>query len=133
VSHAQHAASVDDFNDPADWSTCLTSETAVDVLEPLPEPVNPYRQAALTHFRVLLAVDAFMTESEDPRLAWISIAVTANLHSVHGRSPGEICSEMGVAEEDLERSVVQFRALAGIAADPRAILLRRQRSGNRLA
>jgi hypothetical protein len=63
----------------------------IDEIEPREDTISPYREAALDHLRVLLTIDEFMTVSENPRLAWITVAITFDLISIRGLTPGRNC------------------------------------------
>jgi hypothetical protein len=55
-----YPASVDEFNDPAGWDAASSREDPVDILEPLSDIENPYKEYALIHLRLLLRVDEWM-------------------------------------------------------------------------
>ena len=114
LSSGDYSASVDDFNDPANWSTSCTTETAIDILEPLPDVDNPYREKALCCMALLKAVDDFMTASQDPRLAWVGISTTLNLESTRGLAPAELARQMGCSTRALSNSRARFRKLSGL-------------------
>ena len=54
------------------------------------------REAALDCLRTLLAIDAYMADSENPRLSWVTVALTFDLTSIRGLSLTEIASQLGV-------------------------------------
>jgi hypothetical protein len=111
----QHAYDFDsEFNDPAIWNVASHTEHPIDILEPLPDARDPYRAAALDHLRVLLAIDAFMTDSENPRLAWITVAITFNLTSVRQLSVSGIANQLGVSAATLRCSMAKFLEMAGL-------------------
>ena len=67
LSYSHHVRTYDfdsqSFNDVAAWA--ITTETAMDVLEPLPDEFNSYRAVALGHLRLMLVVDSWMANSTD--------------------------------------------------------------------
>jgi hypothetical protein len=63
---------------------------------------------------VLLPIDAFMTDSENPRLAWITVALTFDLASVRGWTEVQITNQLGVSASTVRRSTARFREMAGL-------------------
>jgi hypothetical protein len=57
------------FSDIADSDLASYTAHPIDEIEPLPEVQSDYRIAAQTHMATLKAIDAFMTESENPRIS----------------------------------------------------------------
>ena len=75
---------------------------------------------------MLLAVDDFMATSSDPRLAWITVAITFDLTSIRGMSESEIAGQMDISPQTLSRSTAKFRQAVGLdsAGSVRAIQTR---------
>jgi hypothetical protein len=105
----------DSASDRAGWA--ITTVTAVDVLEPLPDELNPYRAVARAHLRLLLSIDSWLSSSKDPRVGWVAVSVVLNLISVRGRSPADLAEEMGIPESRLNRSIAKFRSISGVSDD----------------
>jgi hypothetical protein len=55
-----------------------------------------------------------MSTSSDPRLAWITIAITFDLTSTRGLSLTGIAAQMGVSPQTLSRSTAEFREMTGL-------------------
>jgi hypothetical protein len=87
------------FSDIADSDLASYTAHPIDELEPLLDDPDPYQAASLDHLRVLLAIDAYMMDSENPRLAWITVAITFDLTSTRGLSVTEIAGQMGVSPQ----------------------------------
>lgn len=103
-------------SDPAEWSSNCHCHLPVDDMEPLTADAKPYREASLSCLRVLIAVDAFMHSSRDPRLAWCVVSKTLELHSLAGISVRELAHQLGVAVSTVVRALARFREMAGLDA-----------------
>jgi len=86
----------------------------MDEIEPLPEVQSDYRIAALTHMATLKAIDQYMADSEDPRLAWTVCSTVFDLTSTRGLSMGEIAGQIGVSPQTLSRATAEFKRLANV-------------------
>src|SRR6266481_6350014 len=103
-----------EFLDPANWNLASYTHHPVDELEPLPDHSSSYRDAALECMKILRSVDAFMSRSTDPRLAWVAISCTLELTSTNGLAEREIARQLGVSELRVRRAVTKFTRLADI-------------------
>ena len=75
MRHYHEPAGPSETNDPAGWDRAsYTPDLLAELGEPLPEPVNRYRQAALYHLQLMYAVDDFITAAKDARFAVIVVA-----------------------------------------------------------
>jgi len=129
LSYGHYSASVDEFNDPADWSTSCTTETAVDVLEPLSDVDNPYREYALIFLELAYRIDEWMSSNTNGTLAWVSVSVSLNFPSTQGLTIPEIARQMEIPEQELRRSIEGFRRIAKLDSrdTPRFYWLRARR------
>jgi hypothetical protein len=101
--------------DPAQWAINSYCPDPLAGLEPIAETPNPYRDYSWSCLRILLAVDAFITSSRDPRLAWYAVVFTLKLGSLpRGMSGAELAKAIGVAPAAVSRSVSRFREMAGL-------------------
>jgi hypothetical protein len=82
--------------------------------EPLPEPVNGYRQAAIYHLQLMFAVDEFLTDAPDARVAVVAVAVVLGWPSARGLTLGDIAGQLGCSLSTLTRSIARFKTLAGL-------------------
>jgi Trp operon repressor len=90
-------------------------------MEPLPDEPNEYRQAALYHLQIMLAVDDFITVAQDARLAVVAVAVVLGWPSTRGLSIGNIADQLGVSVTTITRACARFREMSGLAAGVRFI------------
>jgi hypothetical protein len=74
----------------------------------------PTQDAALQLLGILTAVDAFMSQERDPRLAWVAISCTLKLTSTNKLTEAEIARQIGVSELSVRRAVGKFTRLADI-------------------
>jgi hypothetical protein len=102
------------FHDVADSDLASYAAHPIDEIEPLPDNPDPYRGAALDHLQVLLAIDEFMTVSENPRLAWITVAITFDLISIRGLTPVEIAKQLGTSAAEVRRATARFQEMANL-------------------
>lgn len=103
-------------NDPAGWNSACYTADPVDIMEPLAEDPNPYREYSLANLRILLAIDAFVSAAGDARLRWVAVSYALDLTSIRGLPKAEACRQMGVTERRLECNIARFKATAGIDA-----------------
>lgn len=87
MKHRDPYSDTGKFHDPADWD--------VAYVEPSP-------------------IDTFMMDSEDPRLVWITVAITFHLTSIRGLSVTEIAGQMGVSAATVSRATAEFKRLANL-------------------
>ena len=130
--HFDHGA--DNDSDPAGWNRASYSAHPIDSIEPFTDEPNSYRQAALYHLQIMLAVDEFITSAEDARLAVVAVAVVLGWPSARGLSVGNIADQLGCSLSTLTRSIARFKTMAGLdsAAAPSArcrVIERRQAGG----
>jgi hypothetical protein len=102
------------FCDIAESDLASYCEHPVDILEPLPDEQTEYRRAALAHLRVLLRIDECMSNSESPRLAWITVAITFDLTSIRDLTETEIANQLGVSPATLRCATAKFREMVGL-------------------
>jgi hypothetical protein len=115
VKHHELYSDAAKFSDPSAWDCAsYTPDMCAEMGEPLPDVQSDYRTAAQTHIATLKAIDVFMATASNPRLAWITVALTFDLTSVRGLSLTEIAGEMGVSPQTLSRSTAKFQELAGL-------------------
>ena len=115
MKHRDPYSGAGKFSDPADWGAAYVGPSQIDEIEPREDTISPYREAALSHLRTLLAIDEFMTVSENPRAAWITVAITFDLTSTRGLSVTEIAGQMGVSPSTLRcDATARFREMAGL-------------------
>jgi hypothetical protein len=62
----------------------------------------------------LRTIDVFMSTSSNPRLVWITIAITFDLTSNRGLSVAEIAGQMGISPQTLSRATAEFKKMAGL-------------------
>ena len=115
MRHFHEPAGFSDTNDPATWHTASYSAHPVDSLEPLPDAVNGYRQAALAYLKVMLTIDEFLTAAPDARVAVVAVAVVLGWPSTRGLSVGNIADQLGCSPSTLTRSIARFKTMAGFA------------------
>jgi hypothetical protein len=122
-----------DSADPSTWNTvCTSRDVIIDEIEPLPDAHNDYRAVAQSFLRMLIQADAFMSKSEDARLAWVCVAIAFRLTSVRNLSLTEIASQLGVSTRALSRKTAQARAVIGLADGARLPVLSDQATAPRL-
>jgi hypothetical protein len=103
-----------EFCDPADWNLASYTAHPIDSIEPLPDYSTSYRDAALECMKILRSVDVFMSQSTDPRLAWVAVSCTLELTSTSKLTEAEIARQIGVSEQSVRRAVTKFTRLADI-------------------
>jgi hypothetical protein len=114
VKHHDHYSDACKFSDPADWDAAYVGPSQIDEIEPREDTISPYREAALDHLRVLLTIDEFMTVSENPRLAWITVAITFDLISIRGSTSVEIAKQLGTSAAEVRRATARFQEMANL-------------------
>jgi hypothetical protein len=114
MNHHHDRGSDNDFDDCADWSRASYESHPIDSIEPIDLEPNGYRQAALYHLRLMLAVDEFITAAPDARFAVIVVAVTLGWPSTRGLSIRNIADQIGCTPAALTRSIERFKTLAGL-------------------
>jgi hypothetical protein len=82
----------------------------------------PTQEPALQLLGILTAVDSFMSQERDPRLAWVAISCTLELTSTSKLTEAEIARQIGVSEHRLHRAMNKFMRLANL--DPARGLFR---------
>jgi hypothetical protein len=102
------------FSDIADSDLASYTAHPIDTIEPLPEVQSDYRTAAKTHMATLEAIDFWMSNAANPRLAWITVALTFDLTSVRGWTEVQIANHLGVSPSTLSRATARFREMAGL-------------------
>jgi hypothetical protein len=123
VKHRDPYSGAAKFHDPADWDAACVGPSQIDEIEPLDDvAATPYRAAALSHLRVLLAIDEYMSTSSDVRLAWITVAITFDLTSVRGWTEVQIANHLGVSPSTLRCATERFREMAGLASVQKAFI-----------
>jgi hypothetical protein len=106
-----------DFNDPAGWNrSSYTPDMLAEIGEPLPDPVNEYRQAAIYHLQLMFAVDEFLTAAPDARVGVVAVAVVLGWPSARGLTLADIAGQLGCSPSTLTRSIARFKTMAGLAA-----------------
>jgi hypothetical protein len=83
-------------------------------LEPIELAPNGYRQAALYHLQIMLAVDEFITSAPDARVAVVAVAVVLGWPSARGLSVGNIADQLGCSLSTLTRSIARFKTMTGL-------------------
>jgi hypothetical protein len=116
MNHHRDGGSDNDFNDPATWNKASCSPDLLDEIEPLPDPVNGYRQAAIYHLQLMFVVDDFVTAAEDARLAVVACAICLGWPSTRGMTVPEIASQLGVSTSTMGRACARFREMAGLGS-----------------
>lgn len=79
-----HLGNFDDsgsFNDPASWVVASYLDDPIDHIAPLEFGPNPYRERALGCLAVVKAIDQFMSQASNSRLAWVGISIGLGLDS----------------------------------------------------
>ena len=102
------------FSDIADSDLASYTAHPIDTIEPLPEVQSDYRTAAKTYMATLKVIDTYITDSENPRLAWIVIALTFDLTSVRGWTEVQIANHLGVSPSALRCATAKLREMVGI-------------------
>jgi len=115
MRHYHEPAGPSETNDPAGWDRAsYTPDLLAELGEPLPEPVNGYRQAAIYHLQLMFAVDEFSTDAPDARVAVVAVAVVLGWPSARGLTLGDIAGQLGCSLSTLTRSIARFKTLAGL-------------------
>ena len=130
MNHHSDRGSDNDFDDPATWLKASYSHHPCDDFEPLPYTPNSYRQAALYHLKIILAVDEFITAAEDSRLAVVAVAVVLGWPSARGLTLGNIADQLGCSLSTLTRSIARFKALAGLGVSAGGVRFIRPGAGS---
>ena len=115
----KHAHDFDNgFVDPADWNRAsYTPDLLAELGEPLPDPVNGYRQAAIYHLQLMFAVDLFCETAPDARVAVVAVGITLGWPSTRGWTVPEIAEQLGVSTATITRACARFRQLANLDSD----------------
>jgi hypothetical protein len=104
-----------EFNDPANWDAAsYETDLAASMGEPAEVVPNAYREKALDCMALLKAVDDFMAESRDPRLAWVGISMGLGLYSTRGLTAAELARQMRCGEREVKCSTNLFLKLASL-------------------
>src|SRR5260221_14523881 len=74
----------------------------------------PTQDAALQLLGILTAVESFMSQERDPRLAWVAISCTLELTSTSKLTETEIARQIGVSEQSVRRTMNKFMRLANL-------------------
>ena len=112
MHHHRDCGSDNDFDDPSGWNRAsYTPDILAEIGEPLPDPVNDYREAAIYHLQLMFAVDEFLIAAQDARLA---VAVVLGWPSARGLTLGDIAGQLGCSLSTLTRSIARFKTLAGL-------------------
>jgi hypothetical protein len=117
VNHHRDDGVDNDFNDPAGWNRAsYTPDMIAEIGEPLPDPVNDYREAALHFVRTMYAVDEFITAAPDARVAVVAVAVVLGWPSALGFTLGDITDQLGCSPSTLTRCIARFKTMAGLSS-----------------
>jgi hypothetical protein len=106
MRHFHEPAGFNETNDPATWDAASYSVHPVDSLEPLPDVVSDYREAALHFCRIMFCVDEFITTAPDARFAVIVVAVALDWPSVRGMTAASIAEQLGCSPATITRACV---------------------------
>jgi hypothetical protein len=113
--HRDRGPDSETFNDPGEWNKAsYTPDLLAEIGEPLPDPVNGYRQAAIYHLQLMYAVDEFLTAATDSRLAVVAVAVALGWPSAKDLTLANVADQLGCSLSTLTRSIARFRELAGL-------------------
>jgi hypothetical protein len=115
MHHHHDCGSDNDFDDPASWNRASYNHHSCDDLESSPDVSNPYRAAAIFHLQLMFAVDEFLTDAPDARVAVVAVAVVLSWPSTRGLTVGNIATRLGWSPATLTRSIARFKTLAGLA------------------
>jgi hypothetical protein len=113
--HFDRGSDSETFNDPGEWAKASYYDDPINSIEPLPDTSSDYRQAALFHLQLMLAVDEFITAAEDARLAIVAVSVCLGWPSTRSLSISNIAEQLGCTPATLTRSITRFKTLAGQA------------------
>jgi len=114
MKHHFDRGSDSDFCDPSGWNRASYESHPCDEIEPIDLAPNGYRQAAIYHLQIMLAIDEYVSAAEDARLAVIAVAVTLKWPSVRGLSVGNIAGQLGASATAIARACARFREMAGL-------------------
>jgi hypothetical protein len=115
MRHFHEPAGFDDSDgDPAGWNRASYNHHPCDDFEPLPDTSSDYRQAALYHLKIMLAVDRYLETAPDARLAVIAVAVVLGWPSTRGLTVTEIADQLGISTSTIARACTRFREMAGL-------------------
>jgi hypothetical protein len=113
--HRDGGADNDSDGDPAGWNRAsYTPDYIAEIGEPLPCPVNGYRQAAIHYLAIMFAVDEFLTDAPDSRVAVVTVAVALGWPSARNLSIANIAGQLGCSVSTLTRSIARFKTMAGL-------------------
>ena len=115
MNHHFDRGSDSEFNDPGGWNKASYFDDPIDSIEPLPDAPNDYRQAALYHLRIMLAVDRFITAADDARLAVVAVSIALGWPSTRGLTVPEIAEQLGTTPATITRACTRFREMSGLA------------------
>jgi hypothetical protein len=120
LSHEHHAASCDDFNDPAGWNAASYVSHPADSMEPIEVVPSEYRQCALALLEVLSAIDSFMCKvrPRKPPKKWMCVSLALGLSSTRGQTETSVALEYGVSRSVISQDVVKLLRLAGLEDQP---------------
>jgi uncharacterized protein (TIGR02246 family) len=94
MHHHHDCGSDNDFDDPASWNRASYNHHSCDDLESSPDVSNPYRAAAIFHLQLMFAVDEFLTDAPDARVAVVAVAVVLSWPSTRGLTVGNIATRL---------------------------------------
>jgi hypothetical protein len=123
-------AGTDDFDDPAAWNRASYNHHPCDDFEPLPDVPNPYREAAIFHLGIMLAVDQFVETAKDARFAIIVVAIVLGWPSARGFTLTEISDQLGVSALTITRACDRFREMAGLGVSAGGVRFIRPGAGS---
>jgi hypothetical protein len=117
--------------DPVGWNRAsYTPDFLAELGEPLAEPVNGYRQAAIYHLRLMYACDEFLAAASHARLAVIVVAVVLGWPSTRGLTVPEIAKQLGISTSTITRACARFREMAGLGVPAGGVRFLRPGAGS---
>jgi hypothetical protein len=115
MRHYHEPAGPSETNDPAGWDRAsYTPDLLAELGEPIAEPRNDYREAALHFVRIMFCIDEFTTAAADARFAVIVVGIVLGWPSVRGLSIGNISAQIGCSPATITRACARFREMAGL-------------------
>jgi hypothetical protein len=105
----------EEFCDPGSWDAAsYWPDMASEIDGALDLAPNSYRERSLSCLAVVKAIDEFVSQSSNARLAWIGVSLGLGLDSTRGMTAAEIARQLECSEQMVRGSTSRFLKLTGL-------------------